>query len=114
MPKPVERSTQFLKGMAELALLSLLDEGACYGLDILVRLRADAGLNLAEGALYPLLHRLEQSGLTVSEWRLVSDSPRPRKYYVLTDAGRAELVAQTAAWSRISTSLNAFLDRKNR
>ncbi len=106
--------SQMLKGLAELALLSLLDEQACYGLDILERLRRDAGLQLAEGAVYPLLHRLEKSGWTAAEWRIDPDNGRPRKYYAVTAAGREELRAQLAAWSEISSRLDQFLARRAR
>lgn len=106
------RKTQFLKGLAELALLSLLSEAPLYGLEILDRLRADAGLRLAEGAIYPLLHRLEKAGLTKAEWRLDDEGARPRKYYALTAQGRAELAAQLDDWRDISSRLNTFLERK--
>lgn len=105
------RRAQLLKGLAELALLSLLAERACYGLEILDRLRAEAGLEVAEGTIYPLLHRLERGGLAASDWRLEADGARPRKYYALTEAGRAELAAQSAEWRRLSAGLSAFLDR---
>lgn len=106
--------TQMLKGLAELALLSLLDEEACYGLEILERLRSDAGLQLAEGAVYPLLHRLEKWGWTAAEWRLDPQNGRPRKYYAITDAGREELRAQRASWSEMSSRLTHFLERRVR
>ena len=104
--------SQMLKGLAELALLSLLDEEPCYGLDILERLRTDAGLRLAEGAVYPLLHRLEKAGWTEAEWRIDPDNGRPRKYYGVTDAGRAELQAQLASWTEMSARLTQFLGRR--
>ena len=106
------RRAQLLKGLAELALLSLLAERACYGLEILDRLRGDAGLEVAEGTIYPLLHRLERAGLAASDWRLEEAGARPRKYYALTPAGEAELAAQTAEWRRLSAGLGAFLDRR--
>jgi PadR family transcriptional regulator PadR len=105
------RKTQLLKGLAELALLSLLRDAPLYGLEILDRLRADAGLQLAEGAIYPLLHRLEKAGLTRAEWRIETDGGRPRKYYALTAQGRGELAAQLQDWRVISSRLNAFLER---
>ncbi|KQY89788.1 PadR family transcriptional regulator [Brevundimonas sp. Root1423] len=104
--------SQMLKGLVELALLSLLEEEPCYGLDILERLRTDAGLNLAEGAVYPLLHRLEKAGWTLAEWRFDPDNGRPRKYYAITDAGRAELRAQLDSWSEMSARLTQFLARR--
>lgn len=105
------RRAQLHKGLGELALLKLLGEEACYGLEILERLRNEAGLELAEGTIYPLLHRLEKAGLTRSEWRLEAEGARPRKYYALTDAGRADLAAQLETWRRLSASLDAFLTR---
>ena len=105
------RRAQLLKGLGELALLKLLGDGACYGLQILERLRTEAGIDLAEGTIYPLLHRLEKAGLTKAEWRIEEDGARPRKYYALTEAGRADLTAQLASWRKISASLGAFLER---
>ena len=105
------RKAQMLKGLAELALLSLLSERAHYGLEILDRLRGDAGMDMAEGTIYPLLHRMEKAGLARSEWRLESEGARPRKYYALTDAGAVELAGQLAEWRRLSGSLNSFFDR---
>jgi len=108
------RRAQLLKGLAELALLSLLDEAPRYGLEILDGLRRDAGLELAEGTIYPLLHRLERAGLTKAEWRLEDAGARPRKYYALTERGRNELNRQLADWTQISTSLGRFLERRRR
>jgi PadR family transcriptional regulator PadR len=105
------QGAQLLKGLAELALLSVLEGRPHYGLEILDRLRGEAGLGLAEGTIYPLLHRLERAGLTKAEWRIEADGARPRKYYGLTAKGRAELQSQAAEWRRLSGGLTAFLDR---
>lgn len=105
------KQAQILKGLAELALLSALQDGPRYGLEIFDGLRGDAGLNLAEGTIYPLLYRLERAKLVQAKWRLDGQGIRPRKYYVLTGAGRKELAAQLADWHRISASLGAYLNR---
>lgn len=107
------RRAQLLKGLGELALLKLLGDGPSYGLQILERLRAEAGIDLAEGTIYPLLHRLEKAGLTKAEWRLEGEGARPRKYYALTDAGRADLAVQLDSWRRVSSTLGTFLERTN-
>ena len=107
------RRAQLLKGLGELALLKLLGGEPCYGLQILDRLGTEAGIHLAEGTIYPLLHRLEKAGLTKAEWRLEDEGARPRKYYALTDAGRADLAVQLESWHRISSTLGAFLERTN-
>lgn len=106
------RQAQLLKGLAELALLSLLQERPHYGLEILERLRVDAGVDLAEGTIYPLLHRLEKASRVRSEWRLEDGGARPRKYYALTAEGERDLATQLTEWRRLSTALGAFLDRK--
>lgn len=108
--KPVEnRRTQMYKGALELALLHLLDGGAQYGLRILEALRVEAGLDLAEGTLYPLLHRLEKAGFIEAEWRHEAEASHPRKYYRIMPAGQAELQAQREAWLDLTGRLNAFL-----
>ncbi|GHA76932.1 PadR family transcriptional regulator [Cognatilysobacter bugurensis] len=103
---------QILKGLAELAVLSTLDDGAQYGVGILDRVRQEAGLNVAEGSIYPLLHRLERAGSVSAEWRLDGGQDRPRKYYSLTAAGRAELRSALDDWLRTSSALHAFVTRK--
>jgi PadR family transcriptional regulator PadR len=108
---PEKSRTQMYKGVTELALLSLLRSSAQYGLKILDQLRQEAGLDLAEGTLYPLLHRLEKQGLIRSEWRNRNEASHPRKYYALTPAGQSELNVQQSDWLALSTKLNAFLTR---
>ena len=100
-----------LKGVIELALMSLLEDGPQYGLRILDLLRDQAGLDLADGTVYPLLHRLEKAGLAQAQWRLEDGASHPRKYYILTPAGAGELTDQRAAWLQMSARLNAFLQR---
>lgn len=103
--------SQLLKGLLELAVLSALQDEALYGLSLLERLQAEAGLPLAEGSIYPLLHRMERNGVITSQWQLDGGAVRPRKYYALTDAGRTELADALDEWRRTSASLNHFLHR---
>jgi PadR family transcriptional regulator PadR len=106
------RQAQMLKGLAELALLSLLQERAHYGLEILERLRSEAGVDLAEGTIYPMLHRLEKDGRVRSAWRLEQAGARPRKYYALTADGKRDLKAQLTEWRRLAAALSRFFDRE--
>jgi PadR family transcriptional regulator PadR len=110
--KEDSRQAQLLKGVIELGLLSLLDERPHYGLELLERLRGEAGLPLAEGTIYPLLHRLERAGLMRAEWRFEEAGARPRKYYALTDRGKSELAIQMKEWQHLAATLGAFLKRK--
>jgi len=103
--------TQMFKGVAELALLRVLHGSPEYGLKILKALREDAGLDIAEGTLYPLLYRLEKQGSIGSEWRLLDEASHPRKYYAITAQGEAELKAYIEDWQSMIARFNRFLDR---
>ena len=80
--------SQLRKGSLDLAILAILWERRCYGLEIIRALRADGGVELAEGTLYPILMRLTEESLLESTW-VESESGHPRKYYRLTKDGHA-------------------------
>jgi PadR family transcriptional regulator, regulatory protein PadR len=88
-------------------VLAILAEGESYGYSILKRVRALSGgeLEWTDGMLYPLLHRLRRLGYVTTEWR-TSPEGRRRKYYVLTDHGRAALVDQQRQWVTVTRALN--------
>jgi PadR family transcriptional regulator PadR len=110
---PEQARAQLYKGLAELALLRLLQDASLYGLEILDRIRDEAGIDIASGTLYPLLHRLERQGLIASDWQLVDAASHPRKYYALTAAGRRELSIHLADWRALSARFHAFLDGRS-
>lgn len=87
-------------------VLAILAEGDSYGYAILKRVRElSAGeLEWTDGMLYPVLHRLERSGLVVSEWDK-ADSGRKRKYYRVTPAGRAHLADERRQWLAVDETL---------
>jgi DNA-binding PadR family transcriptional regulator len=81
--------TALYKGCLEPVLLKLLqDNGQMYGYEITQRIKElTAGeFTVTEGALYPLLHRLEDEGVLAVETVPVEN--RVRKYYSLTRAGK--------------------------
>ena len=57
--------------------------------------------------MYPLLRRLEDQGLLLSEWR--EEDNRRKRFYRLSPAGRAILKQLTAEWQRINASLTRIL-----
>lgn len=85
------------RGVIVLAVLSQLDEEQ-YGYSLLKRL-ADLGLDVDQGTLYPLLRRLESQGLLDSVWKL--EEARPRRYYVISPAGRQLLPRLKEEWNNI-------------
>jgi PadR family transcriptional regulator PadR len=88
-------------------VLAILAEGESYGYAILKRVRALSGgeLDWTDGMLYPLLHRLRRLGYVTTEWR-TSPEGRRRKYYLLTDDGRAALADQQRQWVAVTRALD--------
>lgn len=107
------RRSQLIKGLAEMALLCVLRGGPRYGLELLERLHADAGLEVADGTIYPLLHRLERAGLVASAWQTETDNGRPRKYYTLTPSGEIELTAMLDEWRTLRAKLDRLTDARS-
>lgn len=99
---------QLRKGALSLAVLAILWGGRLYGLEILKRLDADAGLSIPEGTIYPLLNRMKAEGLVASEW-VEADAGHPRKYYSLTEAGRRRARDMAAGWRRFVRGLDGLL-----
>ncbi|MFT4125171.1 MAG: PadR family transcriptional regulator [Gordonia sp. (in: high G+C Gram-positive bacteria)] len=87
-------------------VLGILADGDSYGYAIIKRVKDLSGgqLEWSDGMLYPLLHRLEQSGLVRAEWS-TSAGARRRKHYMLTEGGRAALAERQSQWAMISTVL---------
>ena len=88
-------------------VLAILAEGESYGYAILKRVRAvsDGELEWSDGMLYPLLHRLGRLGYVTTEWRTPPEGRR-RKYYVITDEGRAALADHRRQWLAVTRALN--------
>ena len=104
-----DRQSQWLKGVLDLAVLAVLErETSAYGYTLMASL-ADSGFDgLKGGTIYPLLGRLEDDGLVRSEWVTGTSGP-PRRYFWLTDAGRAELHAGRLGWQEFSTTMTKAL-----
>lgn len=81
---------ELVKGTLKTIILKLLDEqGRMYGYEMTQRIKelSQGQLELTEGALYPMLHKLEAEGLLKSE--KVAVGRRVRKYYTLSPSGMA-------------------------
>lgn len=65
-------------------------------------------LQVEDGALYTALHRMEHRGWLTAEWG-VNDENRRVKLYTLTPAGRNELKARTASWTRYMNAVQRVL-----
>jgi len=88
-------------------VLAILADGESYGYAILKRVRSlsEGELEWSDGMLYPLLHRLGRLGYVTTEWRSPPEGRR-RKYYVITDEGRAALAEHQRQWVAVTRALN--------
>jgi PadR family transcriptional regulator PadR len=64
---------------------------------------AEAGLEIEENTLYPMLRRLEKQGLLESEWR--EENSRKKRFYRLSAAGTRILPELFKEWDGIERAL---------
>ena len=95
------------RGTLILAVLGTL-RSEKYGYTLKAEL-GEAGVDIDEGALYPMLRRLETQGLLASEWR--EDAKRQKRFYRLSDDGAAALEMLTAEWRRMNGALDSILTK---
>jgi DNA-binding PadR family transcriptional regulator len=86
-----------------LLVLHLIAQGPSYGNQLMERIAGmTAGvLSVNPNTMYPLLRQLESRGLIAGEWE--HPERRTRRYYALTDEGRAE-------YQRLVEEVRPFLD----
>ena len=107
MTKP----TDLVQGTLDLLILKTIALEPMHGWGIAQRIRQVSRdvLQVNQGALYPALHRLEQSGWIRARWG-ESDNNRRAKFYALTPAGRTYLEQERANWQRLSTAIGLVLE----
>ena len=87
-------------------VLAILADGESYGYAILKRVRelSRGDFEWTDGMLYPLLHRLLRLGYVTTEWRTPPEGRR-RRYYAITDDGRAAIAEQQRQWGTVTRAL---------
>lgn len=108
---PADRNAQLRKGVLELAILAVLDDQECYSIELIERLGRHEALTATPGTLYPLLARLGKAGVVTTRWVEAPGGP-PRKYYRLTDDGRAALAEGVASWRALSGAVDELVQGK--
>jgi DNA-binding PadR family transcriptional regulator len=83
----------FFLGFVRIHILYHAGHGPVFGLSLMQELRRH-GYEVSPGTLYPMLHRLEGAGYLSREERVVGG--KVRKYYAITEAGRAALAEARA------------------
>ncbi|TDP91347.1 PadR family transcriptional regulator [Leucobacter luti] len=104
-----DRTAQLRKGVLELAILAVLDAEEYYSIEIIEQLSEHPALTATPGTVYPLLARLDKAGKVTTRWVEAGGGGPPRKYYRLTDEGRAALADGAMAWSELSGAMHDIL-----
>jgi transcriptional regulator len=94
------------RGTAELAVLSVLEDGPLHGYEMARRIeeQTHGSLRFTLASLYPLLYRLEKRGWVRGVWE-TSGTGRRRRCYRLTPAGKKKLAPIRAEWSELFRAL---------
>lgn len=107
-------SGDMLRGHLEGLVLATLEMGEAHGYEVMQRLNAEArgAFHMREGALYPVLYRLEEKGLLATCWEAES-APRKgprRRLYRLTSKGVQDLAARRADWHVFVSTVGPILE----
>ena len=101
-----DANMELVQGTLDLLVLKALAWGPRHGYAVArwVSDTTDDDLQVEEGALYTALHRMESRGWLEAEWGL-SENNRKAKFYQLTAAGRRQLRAGAARWTRYAQAV---------
>jgi PadR family transcriptional regulator PadR len=100
--------SQLLRGTLDAAVLAVTSGEDAYGYDVLRRLRAAGLTDVGDASVYGTLRRLYSAGALTSHI-VPSDEGPPRRYYGITDLGRAQLAEARETWREFSGALGALL-----
>ena len=108
MTKDDAFAADLLRGHTDTIVLGVLRRGDRYGFEIYKTIRDATGgaHEIKEATLY---RRLEKDGLVESYWGDETQGGR-RKYYRITDAGRAIFRSNVAAWTATRRIIDSLLD----
>lgn len=99
-----------LKGTLEGCILKVISENETYGYEISQQLKQYGFSEVSEGTIYPLLLRLEKSGLIEAEYRESSVGPK-RKYFSITEIGLDEMKNFLEGWKELEKAVNKLFDK---
>jgi PadR family transcriptional regulator, regulatory protein PadR len=108
--KDMVKLDQLRKGSTDVLILSVLENEAKYGYQIMRELEqsSEGFFTMTAALLYPALHQLEQDGMVNSEW-LSGQGKRRRKYYQLTPAGHRALADNRSTWKNFVEHISMVL-----
>ena len=106
-------SKELIKGTLQPVILKLLGENKrMYGYEITRRVKqlTEGKIEITEGALYPILHKLEADGIVLTETEFIGK--RVRKYYSLTPKGNSVVAERVSELSDFLATMGMLLTPK--
>lgn len=103
--------SQIKKGLLEYMIMLILKTKPCYGYELIADINRLAGMEIAEGTIYPLLNRLKKENLLKSEW-IEKEVGIPRKYYQLTPEGMEQLKVMQNYMESLNESITQLMNIK--
>ena len=102
--------TDIPQGTLDMLVLRVVALAPLHGYGIAQRLQqiSKDALQVQQGSLYPALHRLENRGLLLADWK-TSETGREAKYYSLTKTGTKQLAVEDANWQRLCEAVSLVM-----
>ena len=106
-------SSDLLRGHTDTIVLGTLRDKERYGFEIYKTIRDATGgdYEIKEATLYATFRRLVKDGLVDAYWGDETQGGR-RKYYRITDAGRAVYTRNVSDWNATQRIINTLLTPK--
>ena len=106
-----KRRSDLVRGTLDLMILRTLELRPLHGIAVADRIRqlTQGTFNVPAGSLFPALYRLEERGWLTSMPGGGGTHPRA-KLYKLTQAGRKQIAAETASWSRVVKAIARVIE----
>ena len=103
------------QGTLDLFILNAVAAEPVHGYAIAQRLEqvSRGVVQVPEGSLYPALHRLENRGYLLADWKK-TETGREAKFYRLTRKGRKQLEQEAGSWRRLTEAVGLLLGMNDR
>ncbi|MBP3908380.1 MAG: PadR family transcriptional regulator [Turicibacter sp.] len=99
-------NAQYKKGVLELCVLKLIQQGDLYGYETVQKV--SSYIEVTESTIYPLLRRLTKEGYLETYNKESTEGPM-RKYYSMTVEGEVYLATLLRDWDEMVESVQRLL-----
>ncbi len=104
-------SKELVGASAAPIILSVLKHGDSYGYEIVQKVKelTNSEIKWQEASIYPVLKKLENSGMIKSYWK-VQETERPRRYYTILPDGKLQLEQNIHEWELVHSMFAMLLN----